>query len=137
MAREYTEWLRDWGPYSPKHGRQDYLFAVDGVGYAGVLHLYDLSLETFADHHKQVWIGFATNESFRRKGITGKAVHHLIKTVFNFYPQIDFVHTMTDKQNIAAQKFILRCGFAFDQRERHSQTDYFYVLSRQDFSALL
>lgn len=133
-AKEYAQWLQDWGLYSPKHGSQDYLFSVEGRGYAGILHLYDLSLETFADNHKRAWIGFATREDLRRRRITEKAVRHLVRSVFEYYPGIDFIHTMTDKQNTAAQQFILRCGFLTDPTERLSQDDFFYVLSRPGLS---
>lgn len=133
-ARAYAQWLSDWGPYSPKHGSQDYLFSVEGVGYAGVLHLYDLSLETFSNNHKRVWIGFATTKALRRRCITTKAVRHLIEAIFSFYPEVDFIHAMTDKKNIVAQQFILHCGFLFDPTERNSKNYNFYIFSRPGLS---
>ena len=37
-----------------------------------MLHLYDLSLETYANNNKWCWIGFAIKPELRNRGITKK-----------------------------------------------------------------
>ena len=58
-AKEYTEHLEQYGAFSPKHGGQDWLFLWNNE-FAGIVHLYDLSLETFAENNRRCWVGFAT-----------------------------------------------------------------------------
>lgn len=128
-VNEYAEYLKEYGAYSPKHGSADWLFKIDG-DYAGVVHLFDMSLETVCNNHKRAWIGFAVNEQHRRLGITSIVVKHFINTIFNFYPAIDFIHSMTDKENKASIAFLRKCGFLPDLEERMSKEDLFFILSR-------
>lgn len=65
-AKQYAKYIFFCGAYSPKHGCQDWLFKWNNQ-YAGILHLYDLSLETFGQNNRRAWIGFATTEPFRNK----------------------------------------------------------------------
>lgn len=128
-AKEYARYLEVCGAYTAKHGGQDWLFQWSGE-YAGILHLYDLSLETFAQNHKRAWIGFATKEKFRKQHITMKAVQYFINYVFQFYPAIDFIHAMTMKGNDASINFLLKCGFQKDPAERLSKEHEFFILTR-------
>ena len=119
-----------YGAYSPKHGGQDWLLKLASGEYTGILHLYDLSLETFAQNHKRAWIGFATNEKFRKQNLTSKAVQHFINYIFKFYPVIDFIQAMTMKENEASIRFLLKCGFQKDLAERISKERAFFILTR-------
>jgi hypothetical protein len=47
-AKEYANDISFCGAYMPKHGGQDWLFKTPTGEYGGILHLYDLSKETFA-----------------------------------------------------------------------------------------
>lgn len=133
-ATEYATYLERCGAYTAKHGSADWLFRFKDGDYIGVLHLYDLSLETFAQNHKRAWIGFATKEEYRRAGLTSKVVRHFIKTVFDYYPAIDFIHAMTDKKNGATANFLGKCGFLFDPAERLSKKHDFYLFTRPSLS---
>ena len=133
-ANDYAKHLDVCGAYSAKHGSADWLFRFKDGDYIGVLHLYDLSLETFAQNHKRAWIGFATKETFRRKGITSKVVRYFIQTLFDYYPAVDFIYAMTDKKNAETSAFLYNYGFHFDPAERLSQEDNFYLLTRPTLS---
>ena len=128
-AEQYAIDLDKYGRYSPKHGSQDWLFKWKGE-YAGVLHLYDLSLETFAENNKQCWIGFATKPSLRRKGITKKIVSYFINYIFRDYSEISYIHAMTLRGNIAAEPLLFSVGFTKNEVERISKKHNFYVLER-------
>ena len=74
-ARQYAEYLELYGASSPKHGGCDWYFKMNEE-YAGVLHLYDLSLETWNENDKRCWIGFATKPSLRKQGIATRIVQY-------------------------------------------------------------
>lgn len=133
-AQEYAKYLDVCGAYTAKHGGGDWLVRFAEGDYTGILHLYDLSLETFAQNHKRVWIGFATKQEFRRTGLTAQIVRHFVQAIFDYYPAIDFIHAMTDKQNTASANFLRKCGFQFDPAERMSKDDDFYLLTRSTLS---
>ncbi len=128
-AKKYTESLEKYGRTSPKHGSQDWLFKWNGK-YAGVLHLYDLSLETFGENNKRCWISFAITPALRRKGFTQKALSYFLQYTWNNYPEIKYIHSMTLKGNIAAQNLLSAAGFDKDEEERHSKMHYFYLLKK-------
>ncbi|HXL57313.1 MAG TPA: hypothetical protein VN958_13710, partial [Chitinophagaceae bacterium] len=67
LCDEYARTIETHSPYSPKHGGTDWFWKIKN-DYAGILHLYDLSLETFANNNERCWIGFATNINYRNKG---------------------------------------------------------------------
>ncbi len=131
---DYAKYLDLCGGYTAKHGSADWLFRFNKGSYIGVLHLYDLSLETFGQNHKRAWIGFATKDEFRRQGITSKVVRHFIQAILNYYPQIDFIHAMTDKNNRGTALFLKACGFLHDPVERLSKDDDFFIFSRPELS---
>ena len=132
-ARDYAKYISVCGAYSPKHGNQDWLFKSN-ENYAGIVHLYDLSLETFAQNHKRAWIGFCTKKTFRNQNISLKVVRNFIDYIFRFYPAIDFIHCMTLKENTAATSFLKKLGFSIDPEERLSRTHQFFILSRPGLS---
>jgi RimJ/RimL family protein N-acetyltransferase len=129
-AALYARHLKEYGVYLPKHGSQDWLYLLNGK-YAGVFHLYDLSLETFAENNKRCWIGFATKPALRNKGITKKALRYFLKYIFKNYPFIEYIHSMTLKENTAAKALLKAVGFSEDEDERMSKVHAFYLLQRK------
>ena len=128
-AKEYTEQLEQYGAFSPKHGGQDWLFLWKNE-YAGILHLYDLSLETFAENNRRCWVGFATKPELRNKGVTKKVLRYFLQYIFENYPLIRYVHSMTLKENLPAQGLLKAVGFIEDDAERISVVHRFYMLER-------
>jgi RimJ/RimL family protein N-acetyltransferase len=133
-AKEYATFLEEHGAHLSTHGSQDWLFKYDNQ-YAGILHLYDLSLETFADNNQRCWIGFATSSSYRNKGITKKILNHFISYIFNNYPTVNYLHAMTLKENRIAQRLLHSIGFKIETRESTSTQDVFYILVRAPLPA--
>jgi RimJ/RimL family protein N-acetyltransferase len=129
QAKEYVQYIEQYGTVLPKQGLQDWLFLWEGQ-YAGVLHLYDLSLETFAENDKRCWVGFATKPVLRNKGITKKAFHHFVHYIFEQYPNIKYIHSMTLKENLAAQALLRSLHFKEDMAERLEQEYAFYILQK-------
>lgn len=129
-AKEYATYLTLYGAFSPKQGSQDWLFKTVTGEYAGIVHLYDLSLETFAENNTRAWIGFATKEAYRNRGFTSVVVAHFIQSIFRFYPVIDYIHAMTDKENSASQRFLEKLGFRRDDGKRLGERYRFYILDR-------
>lgn len=127
-AKDYASYISTYGAYTPKHGGQDWFFKLPNQTYAGIVHLYDLSLETFGQNHKRAWIGFATKEEFRNQHITSKAVRHFIDYLFQYYPVIDFIHAMTHRENIATIRFLEHLGFLNDREER-LKVHRFFILT--------
>lgn len=133
-AKDYATYVTVCGAYSAKHGLQDWLFKLPGGEYAGIIHLYDLSLETFAQNNCRVWIGFATQNKFRNNGITTEVIQHFIHYIFTSYPSINFIHAMTLKENLLAKKLLIKVGFSKDIEERISKIHAFYLLTRPGLS---
>lgn len=130
-AKEYATFISICGAFVAKHGGQDWFFKA-GNEYAGILHLYDLSLENWNDNNKRAWLGFATKEKFRGKGISLGIVKYFIRYVFDYYPAIDFIHSMTLRENTLSKSFLTKCGFATDNEERLSKDYDFFLLERNE-----
>ena len=133
-AKDYATYVTVCGAHSPKHGCQDWFFKLPGEEYVGIIHLYDLSLETFAQNNRRAWIGFATKNKFRNNGITTEVIQYFISYIFASYPAINFIHTMTFKENVFAKKLLTKVGFSKDIEERASKIHEFYLLSRPELS---
>jgi RimJ/RimL family protein N-acetyltransferase len=131
QSKEYAEYLEQYGAFSTKHSGQDWLFLWKNE-YAGVLHLYDLSLETFAENNRRCWIGFATKPTMRNKGITRKVVQYFVQYIFENFPLMKHVHSMTLKENFAAQGLLKTVGFGEDEAERLGEEYVFYVRERSN-----
>jgi GNAT superfamily N-acetyltransferase len=129
-VEEYAKFNYVCGAYLPKHGCQDWFFKWNDE-YAGILHLYDLSLETFAQYNKRAWIGFATAAKFRNRGISVQVVNHFIQYVFDHYHLIDFIHSMTLRENNNASLFLRKRGFIPDEEERLLKKKYNFFLRRR------
>ena len=128
-AKEYTKNLEQYGAFSPKHGGQDWLFLWKNED-AGIVHLYDLSLETFAENNRRCWVGFATKPALRNKGITKKVLRFFLHYIFENYPLFRYIHSMTLKENLPAQGLLKAVGFKEDDAERMSVVHRFYVRER-------
>ncbi len=129
QAREYAEYLEQHGACSTKHSGQDWLFLWKDAN-AGILHLYDLSLETLEENNRRCWVGFATKPLMRNKGITKKAVQYFVRYIFENYTSIKYVHSMTLKENFAAQGLLKAAGFEVDEAERLGKEYKFYIQER-------
>jgi RimJ/RimL family protein N-acetyltransferase len=128
-AKAYAKEREQYGAFSSKHGGQDWLFLYEG-NYAGIVHLYDLSLETFAENHKRCWIGYAIKPELRNRGLTKQVVQIFINYIFENYPLIKYMHVMTDKNNNASQALLQSLNFSRDLTKRVSQESHFYLLKR-------
>ena len=130
QAKEYAEYLEEHGAYSAKNSVQDWLFFWKNE-YAGILHLYDLSLESFAKNNRRCWVGFATRPTTRNKGITKKVLRYFLHYILENYPLISYIHSMTLKENLPAQGLLNAVGFKEDKAERMSKEHVFYVMERE------
>lgn len=128
-AKNFANDLEQYRAYSPKHGGQDWLYLYKGE-YAGVLHLYDISLESFNENNRRCWIGFATTPGMRNLGITKKVVSYFIKYIFENYPLIKYLHSMTSHNNLASQALLKSVGFKQDPDDGISEEMSFYLLER-------
>ncbi|HEX5149889.1 MAG TPA: GNAT family N-acetyltransferase [Parafilimonas sp.] len=128
-AKEYADYLEDYGAYLPKHGSQDWFFLRKN-NYAGILHLYDRSLETFAQNNQRCRIGFATRPGLRNIGLTKTVLRYFIRYIFNDYPIINYIHAMTMPENLSSQRFLSAVGFEEDFTERVSKEHKFYLMER-------
>lgn len=128
-AKKYAVFIDQHGARYPKHGCQDWFFKI-GNKYTGILHLYDLSLETFNDNHRRCWIGFAVAPEMRRQGIAQKVVTHFIDYILNNYPGIHYIHAMTMQNNLPARELLQKTGFKEDNAERIQDKYSFYLMTR-------
>jgi RimJ/RimL family protein N-acetyltransferase len=92
---------------SAKHGGCDFLIRLkNSQNYIGVLHLFDLSIESFAENDLKATIGFAIASPNYRQYFATEAVKHFIQ-----YIQQSLKKTMilayTPVENQAANDFLL------------------------------
>jgi RimJ/RimL family protein N-acetyltransferase len=132
-AKKYAQGIEEYGAYSPKHGGQDWFFLWEKE-VSGILHLYDLSLETFAENNLRCWVGFATKPVMRNKGITKKALLYFMQYIFKYYPLIKYIHVMTLKENVPAQRLIKATGFKADQEGWTSKEYMFYLMEKNSLA---
>ena len=126
LLKEYLNYQLNYNRFSPKRGACDWLFKLkDGGDYVGLLNVYELSRETFANNHKKCMIGFTTRTEFRRKYYTTEAVRSLIEHVFRVY-KLDTVIANTDKANKASKFLMEKIGF-------EEVTEKFYYAKEYDF----
>ncbi|GAB4404125.1 MAG: hypothetical protein OHK0039_04120 [Bacteroidia bacterium] len=109
---EYVDALMYYHRYSPKRGGQDWLLRHREAGcYVGLIHLYDLSRETFADAHRKCTIGFALRADYRGRGLGAESAQHLLDYIRAHFDMI-VVRSYTDHRNIPAQRLLESLGFA-------------------------
>lgn len=105
-ARKYAQ-ESEAAKYYAKYGGCDFLIKLkDSDTYIGVLHLFNLSLESFMDKHLNASIGFAIARPFRRHYYATEAVRHLIDYVKNTL-QRPHILAYTHPENEAANDFLL------------------------------
>lgn len=81
--RDYAFGQMYYGRFSGKHGVHDWFIrSRRDRRYVGILHLFDLSLETYRNSHQTCTIGFAVAEGYRRQGIAREAAAHLLRFLF-------------------------------------------------------
>jgi RimJ/RimL family protein N-acetyltransferase len=66
----------------------------------------------------------------RNKGITKKAFHHFVHYIFDQYSNMKYIHSMTLKDNVAAQALLRSLHFKEDPAERLAKEYAFYVLQK-------
>jgi len=125
-AKIYAEDREQYAAFSPKHAGQDWFFYWQN-NMAGILHLYDLSLETFGNNNKRCWIGFATKPGLRNKGITKKAVQLFIEHILSNYVFIEYIHAITEKDNAVSRGLLYSLNFKNDSAAANSEAYDFYV----------
>lgn len=103
--------------FSAKHGGCDFLIKLkDSETYIGVLHLFDLSLETFADKHLNASIGFAIAEPYRHQYYATEAVRQLIDYVQNALKR-PYILAYTHPENEAANDFLLSLDMTLNKED--------------------
>ena len=111
-ALEEYKWAQlDWNRYSFKHGAADYFMRLRGTEtYVGVLHLYDLNSETYADMPLRCTIGFAVHRDHRRRGYATEGIRALCAHVVAHYGR-PIVLAYTELENTVSQQLMLGLGF--------------------------
>ncbi len=112
-ARKYAQ-ESEAAKYYVKHGGCDFLIRLKNTEtYIGVLHLFDLSTETFADNHLRANIGFAIAAPFREQYYATEAVKNLINYIQNTL-QKNNILAYTHPNNDAANYFLLSLGMSLN-----------------------
>jgi len=121
---EYVDYQLNYAYYSPKRGGCDWLFKLkNNHQYIGILNLYELSKETFADNHKKCMIGYCTVEEQRRKGYTKEAVSNLIDYAFGDL-NIEKIIAKTEKENYGSKAFLAALNFR-EEIEKYYYSELF------------
>jgi RimJ/RimL family protein N-acetyltransferase len=112
--------------YFAKNAGCDWLiFSKKDNPPVGVLHLFDLTTETFNDINKRCSIGFAIAEKYRRKYFATEAIIHLLNYIFaNF--EVEHVLAYTFKLNIAANLLLTGLKFENETEDFVFNTQYKY-----------
>lgn len=107
----YVDHLLTYSRYSAKRAGCDWLLRHRANGhYLGVLHLYDLSQETFFNYHRKCTLGFAIRASARRQGFASEAVRHLLAFLRRELHQMRAL-AYTHHDNQASQALLRHLGF--------------------------
>ena len=132
---EYANYQLNHARYSPKRGACDWYFKTKDGAYAGIIHLYDLSLENLAESHKRCTIGFATSRKFRKKGLTREAVSALLCHCFGHFG-MDTVISYTRRENKKAISFLEKNGFLNNDAAYLSEKYRYFEMPRQHFFSM-
>ncbi len=134
---QYFSYMINYIMTSPSRGGCDWFFKTRSGRYAGVLHLYDLSMEKGGDRHRRCTIGFVIAAPFRRKKLCTEAVQHLLKYLFQ-QAQMHRVISYTRQDNHATQAFLKSLHFQLSTSAEmpHDQYEYFEI-RQKDFLKLL
>ncbi|MEM6396341.1 MAG: GNAT family N-acetyltransferase [Bacteroidota bacterium] len=103
--------MLNYNRFSPKRGAADWFVLLRSTNeYVGLINLYELSLETFADNHKKCMIGFQTKVIFQNKGYTKEAVLQLMRYAYDQMNRNKIIAS-TEKDNIPSKQLLLKIGF--------------------------
>ncbi len=125
LAIKYCAHIVRYSRTSAQRGGADFFFKTLQGSYAGILHLYDLSLENYATNYASCTIGFATAASFRGQGLTLEALKHFANHIFRHYEVVSII-AYTDESNRAAQNLLLKAGFYFAKYDLVQEDLYVY-----------
>lgn len=126
---KYAKYMLQYNRYSPKHGACDWLVKLKATEtHIGLLNVYELSRETFADNHKKCMIGFSTAAPFRRQYYTLEAVGHLIEYVHTVLGRNKIIAN-TQKDNEASKALLRKMNF-------QERTEHYYYKESYDYFEL-
>jgi RimJ/RimL family protein N-acetyltransferase len=117
------------GAYRTKHAGCDWLMFDRNGNLIGLLHYYDLSLETFNDNDKRCSIGLTVAEPFRRNGFGEEAIRHLLKYIYDKQSNINRILAYTDKRNEASAALFRKLNFTENQTDYLHHEKYFYFIA--------
>ncbi len=124
------------GAFRSKHAGCDWLMYDDNNRLVGLLHYYDLSLETFNNIHKRCSIGITIAAPFRRQGYGEEAVVALLKYILDKQPIIDHILAYADKRNTASASLFRKLDFSENVTDYLWHDDYYYFTqTRSQLSA--
>lgn len=109
--QKYVDWQLNLAPFSPKHGAQDWLLKLKETGeYVGLLHLYELSLETFMQNHQRCHVGIVIKSGQRRKYLASEALSNLMNYASEEMTR-NLIVARTEHGNLASQNMLLALDF--------------------------
>lgn len=97
-------------PYSPKHGAADWIASTRGQEPVGVLHVYEISRETWALNHRRCAIGYAVAARYRGTGMAQEAVRALQVYLFSQFDMLT-LFAISDRRNERGARFLARLGY--------------------------
>lgn len=116
-------------PYSPKHGAADWIIRAKGED-AGLLHLYDVSRETWGLNNRRCCIGYTIAEKFRGTGLAQNAVGALQSYAFSRLDMLVLL-AIPDGCNERSIRFLRRLGYEeFTNEEIEKGPNRFFELFR-------
>lgn len=95
-----------------------------------MLHLYDLSLETYANNNKWCWIGFAIKPELRNRGITKKVAQIFIDYILKNYQFIEYIHAIVENDNKVSQGLLSSLNFKRDFAAENAASYHYYMYQR-------
>ncbi len=120
----------EYGRYSSNHAGCDWLVKLKDTNiYIGILHLYEMSLETFLDRHKRCTIGFAFSQQYRRQRYGTEAVQHFACYVFDHF-KMKCLLAYTDKKNEVSIAFMQQMGFIQCDEKYSNRGLHFFELTK-------
>lgn len=122
---QYVDWQLNLAPYSPTHGAQDWLIKLEETEqYIGLLHLYELSLETFMKNHQRCYVGVAIKSDQRRKYLASEAIANLMDYTKEEMGR-NIIVSRTEHENSASQDMLLTLGFEDATEKYWAEYRYF------------
>jgi RimJ/RimL family protein N-acetyltransferase len=121
--RLYTYVAAQWisAPYSPKHGAADWIVRTRQQEPVGLLHVYDVSRETWALNNRRCSIGYVVAGSFRGSGLAQEAVGALQDHMFQTRDMLMLL-AMPARANERSARFLVKLGYEERTRD-YAETD--------------